>query len=177
MNNVSKIRTATIYFAEGLTVDGFELPDGSYHLSLSSASKVLGYAPNWLSLTISRGATTFKALQGKGFSGNITEAAIPSIGGIQEAKLISIEDFVRLIRYADSKGKPQAAALADAMINMSMVDFFRDSFGERPLTLAEKRQNFYKAYAASLTRQDWLMMDRQDAAMIEEQLAFVGELA
>ena len=153
-NSVAKIRTATVFFCDGLSVEGFQLPDGSFYVSITSASTILGYSKEWLGRAISRGGNTFKALQSKGFSGTIEKVATPSIGGVQESKLISLKDFNRIILFAASKGKKEAIALADALLNMSMVDFFRDQFGERPLTIDEKRTNFYKSFAESLTRND-----------------------
>lgn len=176
MKDFSKIRSATVRFCDGLAVDGYELPDGSYWVSITSSSEVLGYSKEWLGRSIGRGGNTFKALQGHGFSGNVSEVATPSLGGNQKSKLISLRDFNRLILFAASKGKTEAIALADALLNMSMIDFFRDTFGQRQLSISEKRQQFYKDYAASLTREDWLEMDRIEVRTIEEQLAFVGEL-
>lgn len=175
MSNISKVRSATVIFCDGISVDGYQLPNGEYAVSITSASEVLGYARNWLGRSISRGGSTFKALQGHGFSGSISEVVTPSLGGDQKAKLISLKDFNRIILFAASKGKTEAIALADALLNMSMTDFFRDQFGDRPLTIEEKRQNFYKAYADSLSREDWLEMDRIDVMVIDEQLRFVGE--
>lgn len=176
MSNIIKVKSATVRFCDGLSVDGYELPNGEYAVSITSASEVLGYAKNWLGRNITKGGNTFKALQGHGFSGQISEVVTPSLGGEQASKLISLKDFNRLILFAASKGKTEAIALADALLNMSMVDFFRSEFGYRPLTIEEKRTNFYKAYAASLTRTDWLEMDRIEVMVIDEQLRFVGEV-
>ncbi|MEM8643116.1 MAG: hypothetical protein AAGG51_30515 [Cyanobacteria bacterium P01_G01_bin.54] len=43
-----------------------------------------------------------------------------------------------------------------------MIDFFREAFGETPLSLEEKRQLFYETYAASISPEQWREMDRQD---------------
>lgn len=175
MTDFSKIRSATVRFCDGLKVDGYELPDGSYWVSITSSSEILGYSKEWLGRSISRGGNTFKALQGRGFSGDVSEVTTPSLGGNQKSKLISLKDFNRLILFAASKGKTEAVALADALLNMSMVDFFRDTFGQRQLSIEEKRQQFYLDYAASLTRDNWLEMDRIDVKVIDDQLRFVGE--
>ena len=175
MTDFSKIRSATVRFCDGLAVDGFELPDGSYWVSITSSSEVLGYAKNWLGRNLSKGGNTFKALQGHGFSGYFSEVVTPSMGGDQKSKLISLKDFNRLILFAASKGKTEAVALADALLNMSMVDFFRETFGQRQLSIEEKRRQFYLDYSASLTRDDWLEMDRIEVKVINDQLRFVGE--
>ena len=59
--------------------------------------------------------------------------------GDQTSVVISLKDFNRIILFAASKGKTEAITLVDALLNMSMVDFFRDQFGDRPLTIKEKR--------------------------------------
>ena len=177
MHDISKVRSATIRFCDGLSVDGYQMPDGSYAVSITSASEALGFAKNWLGRSIDRSGNTFKALQEKGFSGKTEQVVAPSLGGDQKAKLITLKDFNRVILFAASKGKDEALALADALLNMSMVDFFRNVFGDRPLTIDEKRQNFYRAYAESLSREDWLEMDRIDVMIIDNHLRFVGELA
>ncbi len=47
-------------------------------------------------------------------------------------------------------------------MEIALSDFFRDAFKEAQLSVDEKRQLFYKAYAESLSFEDWLEMDRQD---------------
>ncbi len=53
-------------------------------------------------------------------------------------------------------------ALQSALMEIALSDFFRDAFKEAQLSVDEKRQLFYKAYADSLSFEDWLEMDRQD---------------
>lgn len=57
---------------------------------------------------------------------------------------------------------------------MSLTDFFRDAFGEVPLTMEQKRIAFYKTYAESLSIEDWLAMDREDARIIQESFLFLS---
>jgi hypothetical protein len=45
---------------------------------------------------------------------------------------------------------------------MSIMDFFRDAFGEPPLSINQKRQLFYETYAATISPEDWRRMDKQD---------------
>jgi hypothetical protein len=35
-------------------------------------------------------------------------------------------------------------------------------FGERPLSIDEKRKLFYETYAASISPQQWMEMDREE---------------
>ena len=171
--NASNIKKAQVIFCEGVTVDGYQLPDGSFWVSITTASEAAGYRRAWLSENISRGVNTLKALVKQGFSRKILELRTPSIGGPQMNKLISLEDFNTLILYATFKGKKEAIALNKALVATSLQDFFRAAFGERPLTIEEKRSIFYKEFAASLSREDWLQMDREDLALIEEQERFL----
>lgn len=106
-----------------------------------------------------------------GFSGEIKKVATPSIGGEQLSKSISLVDFNRLILYAASKGKKEAVALADALISISLNDFFREAFNRRALNVNEKRDLFYQRYSASI---DWLKEDKEDWKQIEEQERFLN---
>jgi hypothetical protein len=171
--DTSNIERSQVVFCERVTVDGYRLPDGSFWVSITTASEAVGYSRVWLSQNISRGANTFKALVKQGFSQNILKLQTPSAGGPQTNKLISLEDFNTLILYATFKGKKEAIALNKALVATSLQDFFRAAFGERPLTIEEKRRIFYKEFAASLSREDWLQMDREDVALIEEQEKFL----
>ena len=162
MQPVKAIR-ATVVFFDGLEVDGYRMPDGEFRVGLTGASKVLGYSPNWLGRVLSRGGNTVKILQGIGFTEKIQEVVTQSIqGGGLKAKTISIDDFNRLIVYSVSDGKKAALALQLSLSKLSLNDFFRDAFGEVPLTIDEKRALFYKTYAASISPADWRKMDRQD---------------
>ncbi|MGD1714872.1 hypothetical protein [Dapis sp. BLCC M172] len=125
MNEIVKAKRAIINFCPEIEVEGFELPDGSYYVSITTASEAIGFAKNWLSRNISRSGNTFKALQVIGFTSLVSEVVTPSDGGEQVSKLISIDDFSRMIIYAASKGKKEAIALNMALTKMSLTDFFR----------------------------------------------------
>ena len=61
------------------------------------------------------------------------------------------------------QGKKKAAiALQKSFTQLALNDFFRDAFGQVPLTIEEKRILFYKTYAASISPADWRKMDRED---------------
>jgi len=173
MNKTVKAKRAVVRFCPGIEVEGFELPDGSYYVSITTASEAIGYKKNWLSRNISRSGNTFKALARNGFTSFISEVVTPSDGGDQVSKLISLEDFSRLILYAASKGKKEAIALNIALIKMSLTDFFRDAFGARSLTIEEKRAAFYKTYVESLSWEDWLNMDRREDKIIWDSYLFL----
>lgn len=64
----------------------------------------------------------------------------------------------------------QAIALQLAFTKMSINDFFRDAFGDDPLTIEQKRAELYRSYAATI---NWLEEDREDVRLIEEQELFL----
>jgi hypothetical protein len=146
-------------FFDGLQVDGYRMPSGEFRVGITGAGKVLGYGANWLGRVLDRGGNTLKALQGLGFTEEI-QKVVTNSGRPPET--ISLRDFNRLISYAVFDGKKAALALQLALTELSLVDFFRDSFGEPPLSIAEKRQAFYEAYAQTISPEGWRDMDREE---------------
>ncbi len=171
MSNSSKFEKRKVKFFDGLEIDGYMMPDGSFRVDLSGTSKMLGYSQQWLSQGISRGGTLLKALRGLGFSGQIEKTE--TLRG-KNAQTISLKDFQRVMLYAVQQSKPQAVALQLALTDMALTDFFRDAFGLRALSIDEKRAAFYQAFAKTLTTQDWLDWDRQDAQDIDDHIAFLN---
>lgn len=174
--SIIKAERATVRFFDGLSIDGYQMPDGEFRVSMTGASVLLGFSKEWLGRTISRGGNSVKAIQGMGFSRQTQKVATQSIrGGGENAQTVSLRDLNALILYAATKGKPQAIALQMALTDMALTDFFRDAFGLRALSIDEKRGKFYAAFAATLTVADWQAWDRDDAAMIDSHLQFLGE--
>ena len=174
--SIVRSERATVRFFDGLSIDGYRMPDGEFRVSMSGASILLGFAPNWLTRGLGRGGTLTKALQGRGFSGSMVETGtVTATGGESRIKTVSLRDLSSLIHHAATKGKPQAIALQMALTDMALTDFFRDAFGMRALSIEEKRAKFYAAFAATLTAADWQAWDRDDAAMIDSHLQFLGE--
>ena len=171
IENMDSLRAkhATVRFFDGLEVDGYEMPDGEFRVGLTTASVVLGYASNWLGRVL-KGGSTLKSLQGLGFTQK-TEKAVTNSGRPPET--ISLRDFNRLIVYAVSDKKKAALALQLALTELSLTDFFCDAFGHPPLSIDEKRERFYKAYAETISPEDWRQMDREDIL----RLALAGDEA
>ncbi|RMG10996.1 MAG: hypothetical protein D6728_09560, partial [Cyanobacteria bacterium J055] len=61
-----------------------------------------------------------------------------------------------------SNGKKAALALQRSLTQVALNDFFRDAFGEPPLTIEEKRRLFYETYAATISPERWREMDREE---------------
>ncbi len=163
MSDPIKAEHKVVTLFDGLEVEGYRMPDGEFRIGLNSASRVIGYTDVWLSRALRRGGLTVKELRGLGFSENIQKvAAQSSQGNILDDSTISLRDFNRLIAYATYKGKRAALALQLSLTELSLTDFFREAFGEPPLSVEEKRRLFYEAYAATISPDDWRTMDKQD---------------
>ncbi len=174
--SIVRAERKTVRFFDGLSIDGYQMPDGEFRVSLTGASILLGYSKEWLGRALGRGGNAVKSLQGLGFSGNIQNVATRSIkGGGSEVKCISLDDLNTLLMYALGDRKPQAIALQRALTKMALTDFFRDAFGMRALSIDEKRAQLYEAFAATLTAADWLAWDREDAIAIADHLLALEE--
>ena len=167
-----KAQRATIKYMEGISVDGYMMPNGEFRVGLVGASLALGYAKQWLTQVLTRvGGDTFKSLQGIGFTGFSEEIDIDAIkGGGVRAKTISLADWQRLKIYAAQQGKQKAIALLTFQGFTSDADLFADSFNVTRHTVSEKWELYYKEFAASL---DWQEEDREDVRLIEEQELFL----
>ena len=167
---------ATVEFFDGLTVDGFRMPDGEFRVGITGASRVLGYFDGWLyQALIGRSNKRLKALQGLGFTEETIKITSKTSGGRRTAETISLRDFNRLISYAVFDGKKAALALQLALTEVALNDFFVDAFGMDALTIDEKRRLFYQAYAQTISPENWREMDREDILKLalpgdEEQL-------
>jgi hypothetical protein len=167
---VSKSKRATVRFCDGVSVDGYEMPDGSFRVGITTASLVAGYAENYLRRQLggtrskalqskgleavsSESGTRSKALQDIGFSGQTQKDARVTLAGEQrEERTISTKDFLRFLRYADRAGKPEAGAIIDALAEQSLDGFFRDAFELSPLSTEENRKQFQVTYEESRAR-------------------------
>lgn len=172
MDKVIRAEHKTVSFFDGLGVEGYRMPDGKFRVGLSGASRVLGYNEDWLNNVLKRDARTAKELRGLGFSENIEKVIAQSVqGNLLEDSTIGLRDFNRLIAYSTFKGKKAALALQLSLTELSLTDFFRDAFGEPPLTIDEKRKLFYETYASTISPDDWRQMDCEDII----RLALMGD--
>ena len=175
-----KAKRATIEICSNVQLEALEMPDGEFRLSLTSAAEAVGFTRQWLSLvTTAKRPETVKALEGKGFRRQhilLTRIEKKGRGGASSVKSISLNDFDAILDYGVEQKNPKAIALNRALRRVTLIDLIRTEFGYGQMTVEEKRAIFYKTYAASLSYEDWLEMDREDIRMIEEQLRFIGEL-
>lgn len=176
MNNITRAERSTVKFCEGVEVEGYLLPSGEFRVGKLSTALALGYGKDWVTRTIN-GVASGKGKDAEtliqwGFNGVASEVEVPgSARGTTKADTISLKDFRQLIRLAAKRGKPQAEALLDALLDVGLEDWFRLAFGQEQLTLEEKRDKFYKAYAATI---NWLTEDRREWELIEDQELFLA---
>lgn len=172
MNNYIRFERATVDFG-GITVDGCRMPNGEFRVGIVGAAEAIGYERTWLSQVVSRRPKTLEDMRSLGFVGCQLEGVVENSekNGNGTAKTISLDDFNKLILYAVTQKKDKAIALMLSLSKMTLLDFFRDAFNERPLTIEEKRELFYKEYAKTI---DWLQEDKDDWQLIIEQQMFLS---
>lgn len=106
---------------------------------------------------------TAQALQDIGFSDNFEKVLAQSKqGNTYEDTTIDLDDFNCCIIYAVQAKRKAAIALQKSFTKLALNDFFRDAFGEPPLSIEQKRKLFYETYAASISPEHWRQMDRED---------------
>jgi hypothetical protein len=162
----SRAERKPVKFFDGLEVDGYRMPSGEFRVGITTASIVAGFAENYLRRALSDGGTRLQPLLDAGFSGQTVLQVRVTKTGDREERTIHLKDFIKLLRYADRQEKKSAGAILDALSELSLIDFFRDAFGESPSTIDEKRRIFYKTYAASISPEAWRQMDKEDILRI-----------
>jgi hypothetical protein len=73
-----KAERSSVEFFDGLSVDGYRMPDGEFRVGLTGASEILGYGREWLGRALLRGGNTIKALRSIGFTEEIQKVATKS---------------------------------------------------------------------------------------------------
>lgn len=168
--DIIKLEYAKVSLTHNLSVDGYKLPNGDYRVSITGASETLGFNKNWLSRVTATEGKPLKVLQSMGFTGYRIDGRISRSdkSGASSVSTISLNDFKILIVYAAQQDKPEAIALNAALIQTALTDFFKDAFGEAPLTIDQKREMMSTSYAQTL---NWILEDRRDI----ESLSLVGD--
>lgn len=101
-----------------LTIEGLMLPDGTFAISATQANKVVKIAAQ-----PTDAARSLKRLLGKDLT------AQPTVLNSQEVKVISLEDFVQVVKLSAKKGNQAAIDFAIAMTGLSLHQLFCDAFG------------------------------------------------
>lgn len=179
--NIVKAKRAIVLIGDGVSLEALMMPNGEFRLTLTSATHAIGYAKSWATnvFTGTR-PKVLEALSSQGFNvfTDVQPVVIddPAFRSQLKAKAISLDAFDILLDYAVEQRKPKAIALNRALRRNTLIDLMNEAFRLPKRTRKERVECFIKEFARQLTRQDWLDMDREDVAIIEEQLRFVGEI-
>lgn len=179
--NIVKVKRAIVLIGDGISLEAVMMPNGSFGLTLTSATHAIGYVKSWAT-NMFTGARprVLEALTSRGFNvfTDVQKVIIddPMFKSDLKAKAINLDTFDILLDYAVEQKKPQAVALDRALRRNTLIDLIHEAFHLPERTRKERVESFIKEFARQLSYQDWIDMDREDVQLIEEQLAFVGEL-
>jgi len=181
MTTGDKAKRATVAIGP-LSVDGFQMPDGGYRMSLNSASEAVGLLRrNAFEFLRSKAA---KRLLGEGFTGSIFEIEVESAPeqkvGQTRISAIPLSVVSKYWIWQSYRGNKQAFALVDALLEESLERRFDVAFGversesDREALLAQRLQQTeadLSALGEAYAEPDEL---REQVARLEQQLRDAG---
>lgn len=113
-----------------VNVQGFQMPNGEYRMSLNSAAEAVGLnRRNAFEFLRSK---TAERLLGEGYTGSISEVEIESEGrsrGQSRISAIPLNIVARYWLWQTSRGNKQAFALVDALLEEGLERRFDEAFG------------------------------------------------
>jgi len=143
MTTEFKATRATVTIGS-LVVDGFMLPDGSYRMSLSQASELVGTLPrNAFDFLRSK---AIKSLLGEGYTGSISDVEIESEGQARGGSRINALPLEVVSAWQAHRGNKQALSLCMGLILETLERRFDNAFGvnrsesERDQRLSDRLQ-------------------------------------
>jgi hypothetical protein len=130
MSTNDKAQRATVQIGS-LSVDGFQMPDGSYRMSIAGAAESVGLIRrNAFEFLRSKAA---KQLLGEGFTGSISEVEVESSQsqsrGQSRIQAIPLAVVSKYWLWQSYRGNKQAFALVDALLEESLERRFDEAFG------------------------------------------------
>ena len=176
-----KAKRATIEIGP-LSVDGFQMPDGSYRMSLNSASEAVGLLRrNAFEFLRSKAA---KRLLGEGFTGSIFEVEVESapdqVRGQTRIQSIPLNIVSKYWLWQSSRGNKQAFALVDALLEETLERRFDAAFGversegDRNALLTQRLQQTEAALSAAVDALAEPDLRTEREARLEQQLRDAG---
>ncbi len=177
MTTGDKAKRATVTIG-ALSVDGFQMPDGSYQMSQTQAGESVGLSErNAREFLQSKG---FKALMGEGYTPAISDIEVePDPGqtrGQTRIRGLGLEVVSAYWLWQARRGNKAALALCMALMTESLERRFDAAFGversesERDLILAQRVQQLERGMEfleEALAEPDIL---REQVARLEQQL-------
>lgn len=172
-----KAKRATVAIGP-LSADGYQMPNGEYRMSLSSAAQAVGLTPrNAFDFLRSKAA---KRLLGEGYTDSVFEVELePSpdqARGQSRIQAISLTVVSKYWLWQAYRGNKQAFALVDALLQESLERRFDAAFGveqsesDRDRTLTQRIQQLERGQEIlieALAEPDIL---REHVIRLEQQL-------
>jgi hypothetical protein len=159
---VIKAKRASVKFGGIIEVDGYLMPSGEFRVGITGASESVGFSKEYLTALAKKSPRQLEALQSKGFTGLAETVQLERIsGGGGSAKTISLDDYKKLILFAAYKGNPKAQALNEALLTVSLEDFFRTAFAIPLMSMAEKKAVVEKIIQSHYLEHQWEIADRR----------------
>jgi hypothetical protein len=159
----------------GYSLEFYRFPDGEKRIGKTSALKICGLSPAYLSNIESNSPKQYKALQQTGYRGWLRECLIErvSVGsrGSSISKTMSLDDFKIFVSFAAfDLGKKPAQSIVRGLVGVALESIARQAFGESRLSLEEIRSMLCHDYAKTV---DWRSEDLEDAETIDNHMIFL----
>ncbi len=180
MTTNDKAQRATVQIGP-LSVDGFQMPDGSYRMSQTSAADAVGIGRQNVSDFLRSKA--IKALLGEGYTGQIFEIEVDSTEqrrGQARINAVPLDVVVAYWHWQSHRGNKQALQLCIALATETLERRFDTAFGversesERNAILTQRLQQTESALSAlgeAYAEPDVL---RERVTRLEQQLRDAG---
>jgi hypothetical protein len=176
-----KAKRATVAIGSS-QVDAFQMPDGSYRMSLNSASEAVGLLRrNAFEFLRSKAA---KRLLGESFTGSIFEVEVESapdqVRGQTRIQSIPLNIVSKYWLWQSSRGNKQAFALVDALLEETLERRFDAAFGversegDRNALLTQRLQQTEAALSAAVDALAEPDLRTEREARLEQQLRDAG---
>ncbi|MGF1519871.1 MAG: hypothetical protein ACFCVB_18995 [Nodosilinea sp.] len=180
MTTGNKAKRATVAIGP-LSVDGFQMPDGSYRMSQTSAADSVGLGRQNVSDFLRSKA--IKSLLGEGYTGQIFEVEVEStaqVRGQARINAIPLEAVVAYWHWQSYRGNKQALQLCMALATETLERRFDAAFGversedDRNTLLAQRLQQTESALSAAVDALAEPDLRTEREARLEQQIRDLG---
>ena len=180
MTTGNKAKRATVAIGP-LSVDGFQMPDGSYRMSQTSAADSVGLGRQNVSDFLRSKA--IKSLLGEGYTGQIFEVEVEStaqVRGQARINAIPLEAVVAYWHWQSYRGNKQALQLCMALATETLERRFDAAFGversedDRNTLLAQRLQQTESALSAAVDALAEPDLRTEREARLEQQMRDLG---